>query len=124
MMDDEEAIRAVVERWMSATKAGDLETVLDLMTDDILFLVPGREPFGKDEFRAQSEAMRDVEIDGRSEIQEVRVLGDWAWIRNHIDLTVTAPGGEPKRRSGYTLSILQKGANGRWRLARDANLVT
>jgi ketosteroid isomerase-like protein len=27
-------------------------------------------------------------------------------------------------RSGYTLSLLRKEADGRWRLARDANLVT
>src|SRR3954465_12694255 len=105
MNDDERAIRELVDRWMAASKAGDLATVLDLMTDDIIFMVPGREPFGKEEFRAQSEAMSGVEMDGRAEILEMRVLGDWAWIRNHIDLTVTpAAGGESVRRAGYTLS--------------------
>ena len=44
------------------------------------------------------------------------MLGQWAWIRNHIDLTVTPPDGEPMHRSGYTLSILEKGSEGRWRL--------
>ena len=125
MSDDEQAIREMVETWMSASKAGDIETVLDLMTDDIVFMVPGREPFGKEEFRAQSKAMSGVQLDGRADIREVRVLGDWAWIRNHIDLTVTPRnGGQPMRRNGYTLSVLQKCADGRWRLARDANLVT
>src|SRR4051794_143107 len=125
MTEDEKAIRELVDTWMSASKAGDLATVLDLMTDDIIFMVPGREPFGKDEFRAQSEAMSGVELDGLAEIREMRVLGDWAWIRNHIDLTVTpAAGGEPVKRAGYTLSVLEKGADGRWRLARDANLVS
>jgi len=28
------------------------------------------------------------------------------------------------RRSGYTLTILRKEADGKWRLARDANLLT
>lgn len=125
MTDDERAIRALVEAWMAATKAGDLGAVLDLMSDDIVFMVPGREPFGKDEFRAQSEAMRGVEIDGRAEIRELRVLGDWAWIRNHLTVIVTPPGGgEAARRSGYALSILEKGEDGKWRLARDANLVS
>jgi len=123
-ISDEEAIREVIETWMAASKAGDLATVLDLMTDDIVFMTPGREPFGKEEFRAQSEAMRGIEIDGRAEIREIRVLGDWAWVRNHIDITVTPPGSDPTHRAGYTLSILQKVADGRWRLARDANLVT
>jgi ketosteroid isomerase-like protein len=63
-------------------------------------------------------------IDGRAEIRELRVLGDWAWIRNRIDLTVTSSEGEQTDRSGYTLSILNKGVDGKWRLVRDANLVT
>ena len=39
-------------------------------------------------------------------------------------MTATPPAGEPVHRSGYTLTLLRKGADGRWRLARDANLLT
>jgi uncharacterized protein (TIGR02246 family) len=125
MSKDEQAIRDLVETWMEASKSGDIAAVLDLMTDDIIFMVPGREPFGKEEFRAQSEAMSSLEIDGRAEIRELRVVGHWAWVRNHIDLTITpTAGGDPVRRSGYTLSILAREADGSWRLKRDANLVT
>ena len=46
MTDAERAIRDVLETWMAATKRGDLATVLNLMTDDVVFLVPGLEPFG------------------------------------------------------------------------------
>jgi uncharacterized protein (TIGR02246 family) len=124
MSDDERAIRELVDTWMAASRAGDVETVLGLMADDVLFVVAGREPFGKDEFRAQSEAMRGIRMDGVAEIKEIEVLGDWAWIRNHIDLTVTPPGGEPQHRAGYTLTILRKTSDGRWQLYRDANLVS
>jgi uncharacterized protein (TIGR02246 family) len=123
MTDDERAIRELVDTWMSASKSGDVEAVLDLMTDDVLFMVPGQEPFGKDAFRARSEALRGVAMEGRAEIREIEVLGEWAWIRNHIDLTVTPADGEQMRRSGHTLTILRKGPDGRWRLFRDANLV-
>ena len=123
MTDDELAIRELVDTWMEASRAGDTEAVLDLMTDDVLFMVPGREPFGKEEFRAASEAMRDLRLDGRAEIREIEVLGDRAWIRNHIDLTLTPSDGAPLHRSGYTLTMLCKGDDGRWRLFRDANLV-
>ena len=121
---DERAIRALVETWMNATNAGDLATVLDLMTDDVLFLVSGQEPFGKEEFRARSQSLTGVELDGRAEVREIEVHGDWAWIRNHIDVTMGPAGGEHQRRSGYTLTILKKGDDGRWRLFRDANLVS
>jgi len=124
MTDDERAIRAVVEAWMRASRVGDLDAVLGLMTDDVVFMVPGEEPFGKDAFAAASRGMNDVTIDGTSEIVELQVLGDWAFIRNRIAMTVTPPEGDPMRRSGYTLTLLQKGDDGRWRLGRDANMVT
>ena len=124
MTDDERAIRELIDTWMEASRRGDTDAVLKLMTDDIVFMTPGREPFGKAEFEAQSKSMAGMRIDGRAEVREVCVLGDWAWVRNHIDLTITPPGGEAAHRSGYTLSILQKGSDGKWRLARDANLVT
>ena len=124
MTDDERAIRTLVETWMAASKAGDLATVLSLMADDAIFLVPGRKPFGKEAFAAASQAMKDVRVDGRSDIEELQVLGDWAYLRNRLDVTVTPPGGPPLRRSGYTLTILRKTAAGRWVLARDANLLT
>ena len=123
MSDDEQAIRAVVETWMAATRAGDLETVLGLMTDDVLFMVPGQEPFGKEEFAANSRGMSGVRIDGRAAIQELEILGDRAWLRNHIEIAVTTPTGETGHRAGYTLTILRREDDGRWRLCRDANLV-
>ncbi|MGX5850204.1 SgcJ/EcaC family oxidoreductase [Mesorhizobium sp. PL10] len=123
MTDDESAIRQVVDRWMAASRKGDLKIVLTLMTDDVVFMVPGSEPFGKEAFAAAVQGMGETKIDGTSEIIELKVLGDWAYIRNRIDMTTTPPGGEPARRSGYTLTLLRKESDGRWRLARDANLL-
>jgi len=123
MTEDERAIRELVDTWMAASKAGDVEAVLDLMTDDVVFMVPGQEPFGKEQFRTASESMRGMGMDGQAEVREIEVIGDRAWIRNFIEVTVTPAGGAPVRRSGHTLSILRKCADGHWRLFRDANLV-
>lgn len=108
---------------MSATKAGDVQKVLSLMTDDVVFMVPGREPFGKEAFAATSTGMKDMKIEGTSDIVELKVLGDWAWARNKLRVVATPPGGEAIARSGYTLTIFRK-ENGRWLLAQDANLLT
>jgi len=124
MKGDEEAIREFVDAWMRASRAGDTATVLSLMTDDVVFMTPGREPFGKGAFAATSDGMKNVTIDGHAEIVELQVLGDWAYLRNHIDITVTPAGGAPLHRAGYTLTIVRKQADGRWLLARDANLVS
>ncbi len=124
MSDDERAIRDLVATWMQASRAGDLETVLQLMADDAVFMVPGREPFGKAAFAAGARAMKDVRMEGTSEIRELEVLGNWAYVRNYITVTMTPAGGTPVRRAGYTLTLLRKGPDGRWLLARDANLMT
>ena len=39
MNEDERAIRELVDTWMTASKAGDTETVLYLMTDDVEALI-------------------------------------------------------------------------------------
>src|SRR5262250_3871144 len=124
MTDDERAIRDLVSTWLAASKAGDLATVLSLMADDVVFMVPGREPFGKAAFAAASQGMKDIRIEGRSDIQEIEILDGWAWMRSRLEMTMTpAGGGAPVRRSGYTLTILRKRADGRWVIARDANLL-
>lgn len=124
MTDDERAIREVVAGWLAASRNGDTQTVLGLMTDDVVFMVPGQPPFGKKEFAAASEAMKNVRLEGTSDIQEIVINGDQAWLRNRIEMTATPPNGKPVRRAGYTLTILRKEADGKWRLARDANLMT
>jgi uncharacterized protein (TIGR02246 family) len=126
MTDDERAIRELVEAWMTASKAGDTAKVLELMSEDVVFMVPGHEPFGKEAFAdAAAQGRQKFSVDGTSEIRELKVLGDWAYLRNYIDLTMTPlNGGEPLRRSGYTLTILRKEPAGNWVLVRDANLMT
>ena len=123
MTPDEEAIRALVQRWMDASKTGDTATVLALMTDDVLFTVPGKEPFGKAAFAAGSKNMLGTLVDGTADIQELQILGDFAWMRNKLRVTITPPGGKPTTRSGYTLTLLRKDPDGHWRIFRDANLL-
>lgn len=124
MSEDERAIRGLVENWMAATMAGDVEAVLALIADDVVFMVPGAEPFGKQAFASALAGLGRFTIEGRSEIRELQLIGDFAYLRNQIDMSATSADGKSVRRSGYTLTILRKEADGRWRLARDANLLT
>ena len=125
-MNDEQQIRDLVATWMAATKVGDVATVLSLMTDDVVFLVPGQPPFGKEKFAATMKpapGKAAPQIDGRSEIQEIRIAGDWAFMWTRLRVEMTPPGGKPVKRAGHTLTVLHKSA-GKWRLARDANMLT
>ena len=125
MNSDERAIRELVAKWINASTASDTATVLSLMSDDVIFMVPGKKPFGKTEFAAGSEALKNVRMEADSDIQEIQLMGDWAYLRNHLTVTMTPPNGGPvSRRSGLTLTILRKQSDGRWLLVRDANLLT
>jgi uncharacterized protein (TIGR02246 family) len=125
---DEEQIRELVQTWMSATKAGDIDTVLSLMADDVVFLIAGQPPMiGKAAYAAAARGQPSQErprFDGRSEIQEIKVLGDWAYMWTKLRVVVTPPGGDRSiTRAGHTLTILKK-HNAKWVLARDANMLS
>ena len=126
MQSDEEQIRQLVANWMAATKSGDVQTILSLMSDDVVFLVPGRPPMHKAEFASTARAQASKTapaIVGTSEIQEIQVLGDWAFMWTRLSVRVTPRDGSPaQERAGHTLSVLRK-EQGKWVLARDANLL-
>jgi uncharacterized protein (TIGR02246 family) len=126
MPSDEQEIRQLVAPWTAATKAGDVDTVLGLMTDDVVFLVPGRPPMRKAEFASALRAQTGksmAKIDSSSEIQEIQVAGDWAFMGTKLSVTASPPdGSEPVEQAGHTLTVLRKIDN-KWFLARDANLL-
>ena len=124
---DEQEIRELVSAWMDATKAGEMEKVLSLMSDDVVFLMPGQPPMGKAGFAAAARAHAGKDapnVNGTREIQEITVLGEWAFMWTKLTVVVTPTGGGPSMtRSGHTLSVLKK-RQGKWVLARDANMLT
>lgn len=125
MQDDEQAIRELIDAWLRATAAGDTERILGLMADDVVFLVTGQPPLrGKAAFAAGQGALERFRIESTSEVQEVRVLGEWAYCWNKLSIVVTPlDGGDSIKRAGNTLSILRKQSSGAWVVVRDANML-
>ena len=121
--NEEQAIRQLVDTWLAASEKGDLTTILNLMTDDVIFMVPGKEPFGKETFAQNYEQLKDTKMQTASDIQEIKILGEWAWMRNFLRVTFTPRGGESIQHSGYVLTILRKSSDDTWMIARDANLL-
>ena len=115
MQSDEQEIRQLVSTWMAASKAREVQTVLSLMADDVIFLMPGQEVMDKAGFAAAARAQSgqggegDAGFEGRSEIQEIKVLGDWAFMWTKLTVVVTLRSdAQSMTRAGYTLSILTK----------------
>jgi len=125
MNTDEQAIRVWLGDWLRASAKGDSETRLSMLSDDMLFLVPGQPPFGKREFKAAWDGpMKGARIECKAELEECLVSGNLACTRTRLAVAVTAQEGKTSRASGYTLSCFRKQPDGRWLLARDANLLT
>ena len=126
MNGDEAQIRSLVARWHEATAAGDVDAVLNLMTEDVVFLVPGRPPMrGRREFeQGLRSLLAQHRIESRGEIQEVAVSGDLAYCWSQLNVRVIPrSGGEGNVRSGNAMSILRRQTDGAWKVVRDANLL-
>ena len=126
MGSDERAIREVHSTWIDSVNAGDLARLLSLMADDVVFLNPGRSAFGRDGFSANfSAAHEQVRIRCISELEEVVIVGEVAYTRSRDSLTMSPrAGGEESRLAGDRMTIYRKQPDGRWLLARDANVLS
>jgi uncharacterized protein (TIGR02246 family) len=124
MNGDDQAIRALIATWICAAEAGDNDRLLTLSADDVVFLTPGAPPMRKPAFAAAQSALQEVQLRITSEIQEIRILGEWAYCWNRLTVLITPrSGGSAVTRAGDSLSILQK-KSGSWFVVRDANMVT
>ena len=123
VQNDEQAIRESVDTWLEASKKHDLTTLLGLLDDDVLFITPGKEPFGKEEFAASNSEMQDVQMEAAIDIKELKVLGEWAWMRSFLNVSFKPVEGDATKLSGHILTIFRKTAEGKWVIHRDANFV-
>ena len=127
-LSDEQAIRDLIANWLRATAAGDVDAVLPLMAEDVVFLIPGQPPMrGREAFAAGLRgALPHFQIEGTSDIQEIQAFGNIAYCWNHLTVTMTPrAGNQPAMRHGRDiLSIFRKESARNWVLCRDANLLT
>jgi uncharacterized protein (TIGR02246 family) len=124
---EKQKIRDVINTWLRASAEGDLDQVLSLMAEDAVFLLPGQEPMrGRAAFAAASRAMAGkVRFEGKPDIQEIHLAGDYAFVWNYLDAKVTPlPDGPTQHHAGNILSVFRKESDGRWVLFRDANMLT
>lgn len=124
---DRQKIRDLIQTWLRASRANDLDTVLGLMAEDVVFLMAGRPPMkGREAFAAASRAgAGKFKFDGTPEVQEIQIAGDYAYCWLYLSVTVTPlPDGPAMQRAGNILSVYRREPDGRWVLYRDANMLS
>ncbi len=127
LTNDEQAIRDLLAAWQRATAAGDAAPLRRLMADDVIFLTPGQPPMqGVETFIASFEQIiQQMRIDSSGAIQELQIIGEWAYCWSRLQVSVTSrASGATKRRSGDTLTILRRQPDSAWVIWRDANMLT
>ena len=111
--------------WRRLTAEGNLDGLLALLTDDVIFLTPGNPPITKSDFAAGfREVSAKARIDAMQDVKEIRASGDIAAAWSHLTVVLTPKdGGKKSEASGYVLTVFHRSPSGKWLLARDANLV-
>ena len=118
---DRAAIQQLGQDWVEAVHHGDVDRLLDLVTDDAVFM-PHNAPsiVGR---VAVEQAYRAVfaafEVDQTFAPEEIQVGGGWAFVRgtDAIEMKPRA-GGDPVVVRGRGISILRRVEDGSWKFAR------
>jgi uncharacterized protein (TIGR02246 family) len=111
--------------WRRLTAEGNLDGLLSLLADDVIFLTPGNPPITKSDFAAGfREVSAKARIEAMQDVKEIRASGDIAAAWSHLAVVLTPnDGGQKSEASGYVLTVFHRSPSGKWLLARDANLV-
>jgi len=115
---DVEAIKSLEDETMKAVNEGDLERYLSLLTDDVVWMAPTQpSAIGK-------EAVKNwVEFDLFTyevtiTVEEVQVLGDWAFMRDiWIGSGTQKDSGEKFEFNNKGLYLLRRQADGSWKMS-------
>jgi uncharacterized protein (TIGR02246 family) len=119
---DTAAINDIWTEYASSLNDGDIDRWLSLWTEDGVQMPPNEPPvIGKDQIRvgmkgALDQFTFDIDITNA----EVGVAGSWAFSRGTFTRTDTPKeGGQPVFFDGKYMSILERQADGSWKIHRD-----
>ena len=118
---DHEAIRTLETEIYAAENAGNLDAFMSFVDEDPVWLPPNESAIT--DRQAIREWIRpyleDYDILEEATGQEVRVLGDWGYIRAHWTFAmIPKAGGETITDEGKSIWIVRRQDDGTWRISR------
>jgi uncharacterized protein (TIGR02246 family) len=119
---DLEAIDEVRAAHVAALNAGDAQAWAAQFTDEAVQMPPNApENVGRPKIASWSQAFLDqFRVHFALAVDEVRVLGEWAFERGSYNINLTSKaGGPPMQDIGKYLTIYQRKPWDTWRMARD-----
>jgi len=119
-------IAAVRQAWLEAVRAGDVERLASLVTDDVVVVHGnGRCVCGREELRGDFlKGFEAFSIEQDVSNPEVVVRGQWAFEISEVESTLTPHGGgEATHVHSTTVVALRHQADGSWKVGRVVGLV-
>ena len=117
------AVNAIWDEYEASLSAGDVDRWVDLWTEAGIQLPPGEPPVvGKEAIRARNKAALTDLFDITMSItnEEVEVGGEWAVARGVYSATlIPKAGGDDVLVDGKYMTLLQRQADGSWKIFRD-----
>lgn len=114
-------IRGLFQRYDSTATVGQAEEWMSLLSDDIIWMVPNQPALvGKDAVWGRvGPFFADLNMEHVGAVDEVRVAGDWAYVRGTYTFRVTPKaGGETTEEVGKIVYILGRQTDNSWRITR------
>ena len=125
LASDRKAVEELHRRDIAAAKAYDVETLVSLWTADIVALAPSAAPIvGKQAGRAMLEAGREASrsfetLEHTQDWRELQIVGDYAFEWGTFEVAARPKGGGKIAREKYkVLRVLQRQADGSWKVHR------
>lgn len=119
---DIQAVERLFERFIAAFNEGDLETLRSSYTDDALVIPPGKPAAqGPDAIIDQmwGPTFDAFVADAALPIEEIQLGDEFGFVRGSYRMRMDPiGGGESAEEEGRYIDIVQKDANGYWKIAR------
>ena len=116
-----EEIAETFRKWDAALRAGDVEAVTRLVTEDAEFWSSSQPPLeGREALKAAFEPLlSQYDMEQDFECRELIVSGSWAFVRG-VENNRLSPksGGDSVHQSQRAFWVLHRGEDGVWRFAR------
>ncbi|MCB2229816.1 nuclear transport factor 2 family protein [bacterium] len=111
------------ENYVAAINSNDLDSLLEMFTDDVVFMAPNSPVMeGKQALMPWLEGyLAAYQTHWVKTVDEFVVAGEWAFERYSYKSTDTSlEDGSVYEDTGWGLVIYHRDADGKWRVARDA----
>jgi uncharacterized protein (TIGR02246 family) len=119
---DVDAIRDFYQRYDATVTAGDREDWMELLANDIVWMVPEQEALvGEDAVRTRVDPMfNDLDMGHITSLEEIEVCDKWAYALGKYTFSATPKaGGETSEEIGKFMAVLNRQSDGSWKMSRN-----